>query len=1085
MGDWWSGNAVESSSFQLRSIANDFEEKRTGAVNQLTTLSEFTSQYRTDNKGPDITTIAGLADAVTAGMKTTVDAYASVADAFHAAADTIGELNERESALRTKISNIDSDVLAMYTGSAYSYGGAVDTTAAERQQAVDAQAEYNSIRAAEDAALKTLAETIGAASTGDDIEVNDAAVQDILGRLVLEVTDPDLLLGLTIGQAVLVDGSDGEIDGTKENFETLIGNGATAEGAAKVVDGEYSTLWTDRIYEDGLLPRAVDVALEHQIAYGEAEYAVLGTEIEQLQYEIDNYEGDEPYTKTKLWVERNRRIDLLTNGDRGLAREFTALLNDGVSVDDAVGAAVREEYGDASYIETLEGTGLAYGKEYNATVFTFALQEQLYEKTEEALDTDFDDNEGPDFGDVDLGLLALAEHNDVSYNTMVAYIQGADPANRPEIYQEAPPGFLDLPITGGDEAAAILSIENYDDSDVFTEIETAKQGDKEFRDGKMSQEDIDAILADPDATVGARAVAQFLNDNPDAMNHIDVANDGRFLSGLGDGEYITAGDGDGTITRQEVQQFQLNRSIFTTLNTGRENGLIGDPDRSDGTYSEQALADVRANLTSPGEDGPVTDEEKLAVAIDVTLENHWLDNRSGWNKLGDGIASHGGVLGVGWELAGFHDDDPTNGRRLTNNPVGYVTDFGKGVGDFAVGIYDLSAAVPLSPAFHIERAREQFDDQFGDGDYQHRGVATWEGMGAMADTAQTFMPWTDDYDQAEEQRRRLGTSKISDARDLASSMVDFDTFVYEPGRFAGQVAPEVVLAAFTFGSSATASVARVTVQQGVRAGARHALKLVGNGTRAWVTAPSRVFSATSDGLGTILNKSRLKFKPDVETFSESQRVSRLDEADVESGAREPLTTDADAIPPVVSKSTDLDIPDFNSDGSPDFSSLDTVSLLDDQGRQGIVDYTKDDYYGDINTGLRVDPDGLSSELQRVVDDAIHGLDQLPVYGHSAPLYRGTNLPDDVYLELIGGAETYSDGAFLSSSTNRAVADGFASRHKPNPVIFKIEASDNGRVVGNASSYPVESEILFRPGTKFEIVRIDTSGSIPVVTMVES
>ena len=305
MGDWWLGNAVESSSVQLRSIADDFEEKRTGAETQLASLSEFAAQYRGDHKGPDITTIANLSDTVLAGLGTTVAAYTAIEDAFNAAADTINDLNERERALRTTIASIDSDVIDMYSGSAYSYGGAGDSTAADRQEAVAAQAEYNAIRAAEDAALKTLAGAIGEADTGDEIEVDDAAVQEILWRLVLDVNDPELVEDLTIAQAVLIDNADGEIDGTKANFETLIGNGATAEGAARVTNGEYSEEWTEKIFEDGLLPRAVDVALEHDISYGEAEFAVLGTEIESLQYEIDNYDGDEPVSKTKLWAERN------------------------------------------------------------------------------------------------------------------------------------------------------------------------------------------------------------------------------------------------------------------------------------------------------------------------------------------------------------------------------------------------------------------------------------------------------------------------------------------------------------------------------------------------------------------------------------------------------------------------------------------------------------------------------------------------------------------------------------------------------------------------------------------------------------
>ena len=136
----------------------------------------------------------------------------------------------------------------------------------------------------------------------------------------------------------------------------------------------------------------------------------------------------------------------------------------------------------------------------------------------------------------------------------------------------------------------------------------------------------------------------------------------------------------------------------------------------------------------------------------------------------------------------------------------------------------------------------------------------------------------------------------------------------------------------------------------------------------------------------------------------------------------------------------------------------------------------------MNPALRAEASSgtpIPPEVQTRIDNTIAGMDHLDPY--SGTTYRGTGVPEDVYTHLSGGKGDYSDPAFMSSSTRPSVAEGFENNlGSDKPVSFEIEGS-SGVDISPLSAYGGEAEILFRPGTKFEIIdsHLDKNGILQV------
>ena len=149
---------------------------------------------------------------------------------------------------------------------------------------------------------------------------------------------------------------------------------------------------------------------------------------------------------------------------------------------------------------------------------------------------------------------------------------------------------------------------------------------------------------------------------------------------------------------------------------------------------------------------------------------------------------------------------------------------------------------------------------------------------------------------------------------------------------------------------------------------------------------------------------------------------------------------------------------------------------------GAYDYTSQSGYSAMNPALRAEASSgtpIPPEVQTRIDNTIAGMDHLDPY--SGTTYRGTGVPEDVYTHLSGGKGDYSDPAFMSSSTRPSVAEGFENNlGSDKPVSFEIEGR-SGVDISPLSAYGGEAEILFRPGTKFDIIdsHLDKNGILQV------
>ncbi len=82
-------------------------------------------------------------------------------------------------------------------------------------------------------------------------------------------------------------------------------------------------------------------------------------------------------------------------------------------------------------------------------------------------------------------------------------------------------------------------------------------------------------------------------------------------------------------------------------------------------------------------------------------------------------------------------------------------------------------------------------------------------------------------------------------------------------------------------------------------------------------------------------------------------------------------------------------------------------------------------------------------------------------------------PKDLVDKLKQSKPTFTEPAFMSTSTEFKIAEGFARRSTEGfPVIFKIKAKEGtayGRDMSDISIFEEEKEILLRPGQKFKVL----------------
>ncbi|WP_270353267.1 ADP-ribosyltransferase domain-containing protein [Microbacterium testaceum] len=146
---------------------------------------------------------------------------------------------------------------------------------------------------------------------------------------------------------------------------------------------------------------------------------------------------------------------------------------------------------------------------------------------------------------------------------------------------------------------------------------------------------------------------------------------------------------------------------------------------------------------------------------------------------------------------------------------------------------------------------------------------------------------------------------------------------------------------------------------------------------------------------------------------------------------------------------EVDAPSRSDDATPEQIAAD---------EQALRDYTGP-LYVDINKALRGQIP-MTPELQSAIDGAVRALDRLP--DHPGTVLRGERLePGATYLDAYQPGQIVTNKSFTSADIDRAFAG---------EVQYEIE-SVHGKSVQHLSRFADhENEVLFKPGTNFEVLR---------------
>lgn len=528
------------------------------------------------------------------------------------------------------------------------------------------------------------------------------------------------------------------------------------------------------------------LAQANSLSYAEAELIARTWALDAMQGEIDaNTSGwlEDP-TLNLVYDQRRELLLELTGDDPVLAAAVGRLMSDGQPAMDAIFAASADAFADwsiadveAELVRRVERQG-----ENGFDPFLYSIAAIHAEKTESFA--------GADSLDVHPGVAAMAEEMGVTYNEAVAMINAdleANPDDWPADAEALP--YLDGAITSGGEALVFLS-----DEDIFRELETATQ-DLDDYDGKLSTGDLQHVVDHPhDFSDRAVALATFLTANPDLRARLDTARNGDFLTTLGDGE-IHVGDTDGIISYADVLASGTNEWVFDTL-TNHVDDIDANTDGALTVEEYEAFLDQ-------------TDDENLRAALEFAIGSGLDDDDRGLLRT---------VFDGGWEIASLMPGSPAFLFELATDPRGLAENylsFGEGAASTVIGFgqfaYDISAATPNSPLFWIESWRVGGDME------QHRGVRLVTAMPALLEAAASLVPLTPWAAEQAENVRRMGTTDAHAGLNLLTTVLNWETFRQDPSRWAGQLAPEVLITVLTGGGGSVTRLAS-TSQRLLQAG---------------------------------------------------------------------------------------------------------------------------------------------------------------------------------------------------------------------------------------------------------------------------
>lgn len=532
-------------------------------------------------------------------------------------------------------------------------------------------------------------------------------------------------------------------------------------------------------------PKLVAIAAMNLVSYEEADFAVTTSSIDDLTANIDGWTGhpNDPNYNVML-VELGEQIDRLAEGNPELAAQIRGRVNAGIPASDALFDSAVEVFGDSSLTALMDQIN-----ERNADPETF---DPIAMAMHTALLANVEDFTDADAAEVNWGIAAMAQENDLTYNGAVAMLNHQIASGNSEFPPDTEPfEFLDGPIGSGQEAAFRMLANR----EAFDEIEHANGGWL-GPDGKMSNGDWEKVLANPgDFSADAVAIATFFSANPDAWRQFDTARDGVALSGLANGEYGVS-NGDDTTSWADVEQYVTNIALFDALSAEMEinSGFLQDLD-GDGHLDTDEF-EAALNLLESDNPNYAGLQEALQFAIDTDLMD-LPDNRSFVGKIGDGA----------YTISSLMPGSPTNIYRMVTEPGDLLGDYGsfaKGAGNTVVAVgqmaYDVSAMSPLGPTFYLEAWRVDGDME------QHRGMQMARAVPQIVDAVASLDPSKPQFWTELAEVRQSGTWDSHDGANLAMSTLDWETFVENPAEWAGQFAPEVLITIATGGGGSVTKI---------------------------------------------------------------------------------------------------------------------------------------------------------------------------------------------------------------------------------------------------------------------------------------
>jgi hypothetical protein len=125
------------------------------------------------------------------------------------------------------------------------------------------------------------------------------------------------------------------------------------------------------------------------------------------------------------------------------------------------------------------------------------------------------------------------------------------------------------------------------------------------------------------------------------------------------------------------------------------------------------------------------------------------------------------------------------------------------------------------------------------------------------------------------------------------------------------------------------------------------------------------------------------------------------------------------------------------------------------------DYPTPDYWA-INKALRAQDSEILAEFAPYIRCASSGLNQLEAF--VGTVFRGTTLPPEILAVYVAG-QSMKERAFTSTSVD------ILPEFKGNTEF--VIASMRGRPVWTLSEFPNEKEVVFVPGTRFQVVNVST------------